>query len=697
MHIGKSWDNPPILIYLHRELTCARKVYFCCKNNLTLKNMKKIPKGLSAAACTVSAIMAAAAATSCVNEEYDFSDGIDTTVGISGEIGAPLGSTENLVIGDFLEIGDGTPVVSDPETGDYSIHLEAVSPFTDYVEIDRITIGADNLLQNGWETETIDLYNRIKNQLGQYFPEDQDISSYRLEDSPAFPDGSHSVSIIIDEDVSEIAESVKAIGVIEVRIPIRLMFTIQTGKLFFNKGFSISFPEYMTIEAGDDSLAISVDNGHVVRFDEGFEADSDSKVDFSLDILSVDVKRLQEDTRGTQGLVGGHIIVDQNIVMDSLTFDAVAGDFGKTLSDMPQSVDISVGLEAESVDVISASAVVDPDIEIEPQSVELGEMPEFLTGEDIVLDVFNPVISLDILNSSPFSVLFSARLNGLDADGNFTLQEPVAVGSADIASPDAILVGPGSTAVRISARGSDFSGSGPAGGTNPAQDVIVPDLPLLLRQIPDRIAISDIRVIFPHEGNQADGYADSDYTELVFPEDGSSLRYDFSIDYDIDIPLSFGSEMRLHYPYDITGLNEAFGGTGNQGEGNGNDLTVSLNEADIDFTLVNAIPFEMTVAAEPLDIDGNVLESVSGLSVEIFGADGTRDARAAAGDIGQESASPMTVRVRADADALKRLDGFRLDMSASVPESHEGRCLNSGQYIRLDDISVMVNGEVTIK
>ena len=482
------------------------------------------------------------------------------------------------------------------------------------------------------------------------------------------------------------------------------MFTIQTGKLFFNEGFRISFPEYMTIEVGDNSLevgdnspAISVVNGHVVRFDKGFEVNSYSKVDFSLDILSVDVKRLQEDTRGTQGLVGGHIIVDQNIVMDNLTFDAVAGDFGTTLSDMPQSVDISVGLEAESVDVISASAVVDPDIEIEPQSVELGEMPEFLTGEDIVLDVFNPVISLDILNSSPFSVLFSARLNGLDADGNFTLQEPVAVGSADIASPDAILVGPGSTAVRISARGSDFSGSGPAGGTNPAQDVIVPDLPLLLRQIPDRIAISDIRVIFPHEGNQADGYADSDYTELVFPEDGSSLRYDFSIDYDIDIPLSFGSEMRLHYPYDITGLNEAFGGTGNQGEGNGNDLTVSLNEADIDFTLVNAIPFEMTVAAEPLDIDGNVLESVSGLSVEIFGADGTRDARAAAGDIGQESASPMTVRVRADADALKRLDGFRLDMSASVPESHEGRCLNSGQYIRLDDISVMVNGEVTIK
>lgn len=665
--------------------------------------MKKIPKGLSAAACSVSAIMAAAAATSCVNEEYDFSDGIDTTVGISGEIGAPLGSTENLVIGDFLEIGDGTPVVSDPETGDYSIHLEAVSPFTDYVEIDRITIGADNLLQNGWETETIDLYNRIKNQYGQNLPEDQDISDYRLVNSPAFPDGSHSVSIIIDEDVSDIAESVKAIGVIEVRIPIRLMFTIQTGTLFFNEGFSISFPEYMTIEVGevgevgDNSPAISVVNGHVVRFDKEFKVDSYSKVNFSLDILSVDVKRLQEDTRGTQGLVGGHIIVDQNIVMDNLTFDAVAGDFGNTLSDMPHSVDISVGLEAESVDVISASAVVDPDIEIEPQSVELGEMPEFLTGEDIVLDVFNPVISLDILNSSPFSVLFSASLNGLDADGNFTLQEPVAVGSADIASPDAILVGPGSTAVRISARGSDFSGSGPAGGTNPAQDVIVPDLPLLLRQIPDRIAISDIRVIFPHEGNQADGYADSDYTELVFPEDGSSLRYDFSIDYDIDIPLSFGSEMRLHYPYDITGLNEAFGGTGNQGEGNGNDLTVSLNEADIDFILVNAIPFEMTVAAEPLDIDGNVLESVSGLSVEIFGADGTRDARAAAGDIGQESASPMTVRVRADADALKRLDGFRLDMSASVPESHEGRCLNSGQYIRLDDISVMVNGEVTIK
>ena len=40
----------------------------------------------------------------CVNEEYDLNKGIDTTIDIEGNISAPVGSTEKIMIGDLFEI-----------------------------------------------------------------------------------------------------------------------------------------------------------------------------------------------------------------------------------------------------------------------------------------------------------------------------------------------------------------------------------------------------------------------------------------------------------------------------------------------------------------------------------------------------------------------------------------------------------------
>ena len=39
------------------------------------------------------AVSSAFVFSSCVNEDYDLNKGIDTTIGIDAEIGAPLGST----------------------------------------------------------------------------------------------------------------------------------------------------------------------------------------------------------------------------------------------------------------------------------------------------------------------------------------------------------------------------------------------------------------------------------------------------------------------------------------------------------------------------------------------------------------------------------------------------------------------------
>ena len=44
---------------------------------------------------------------SCVNQDYDLSKPIDTSINIKGDISLPIGSSEFIKIGDFLKIEEG--------------------------------------------------------------------------------------------------------------------------------------------------------------------------------------------------------------------------------------------------------------------------------------------------------------------------------------------------------------------------------------------------------------------------------------------------------------------------------------------------------------------------------------------------------------------------------------------------------------
>lgn len=61
--------------------------------------------------CVTLAAISVMSAVSCVNEEYDLNKDIDTTISINGDISAPLGSTEAIMIGDFLAIDEENSVL----------------------------------------------------------------------------------------------------------------------------------------------------------------------------------------------------------------------------------------------------------------------------------------------------------------------------------------------------------------------------------------------------------------------------------------------------------------------------------------------------------------------------------------------------------------------------------------------------------
>lgn len=646
------------------------------------------------AAATVAAGLVPA--VSCVNEAYDLNNGIDLTVGIDGNIALPVGSTSDIPVEDFLKIDEESVLKADPVTGDYAVSIASDAPISETVTIDRINIGPEDLMSDGGVEMDMNVYMRLKNILGQSTPDDLDVSSMQITDVKAFEEQEITVPVDMDEDLGQLADVVKAIGVVRLDAPSSLVFTISEGAVTFNKGFEIAFPECMEISLDKGETMAEITEGHTIHFLEDFTIAKSKDIVLPLYINTIDVRKLQEMTGGSQGLVDGRLFVDQDIALSELYFDVKASDYGNVLGDMPQSVMINIDMDVHSVDVLSATGVVDPDIELEAQSFEIGQLPDFLSSEGTVLDLYNPMVVLDVENTSPFSALVSAQLTGLDASGS-VVSGPVEIGSGDRSSQDAILVSPGKTMIYISARGAGISvgGSQPQ-GYNPPLDIIVENLPDLLRTVPSSLELSDIRLTIPHEGNQAEGYADSDYVEIEYPQGDTPVVYDFSIAYNISLPLSFGEDFRISYPFDIVGLSGSLDNSGDtDGSSAGNKWDMEIRDLEIDFTFVNAIPLDMSLTAVPIDAEGNEIPSSEDFAIAIACEDGS-PASAKAGNIGSESKARLKITGHADKASVNRLDGFRLEISAAASSGFAGVSLNAGQYIRIEDMSARIEGSGSI-
>ena len=169
--------------------------------------------------------------------------------------------------------------------------------------------------------------------------------------------------------------------------------------------------------------------------------------------------------------------------------------------------------------------------------------------------------------------------------------------------------------------------------------------------------------------------------DVVFPEDGSDLSYDIDFSYGLEVPLAFGPDLNIGYSTDFNDWNDTF-----NSESSSSDYTLDFREITIRFDFVNTIPLTLGVTADAIDVDG---ATMSDISVELSGS-------IAAGNIGAETSTPLTVRLTASQDALERFDGLRLNISATAAENADlqGITLNKAQGIRLENISASLDGGV---
>lgn len=548
----------------------------------------------------------------CVNEEYDLNKEIDTEATILKNISVPIGNMEPIVLGEILDISNDQDLVrTDQENGDYYLYL-AGEPIQGDILSDPFVISAEQI-----NTQSLTVTFPVL-----YFPAGTQLVYSDLIGKELSAD----LDIEIDSDIPSIISEVKTIGLETV---ITMSFKTNEGKIHVKKGFQFRFPDNLHFKkhsASDDSYTIS--DGHIITISEDVVFSSTSPYNIALDLEQIDVP--------AGAIKDGRLFIDEHI--------SVTGDFYVDTDDFASSPSyLSIDLVpsvADDVTVTSVTAKVNIDENVEPAIVTLPEIPDFLSGDDIVLDFYNPMIYMNVRNHTPLSLSVGASLVSRN-QGEIQTVNPFGTGDSRLG-----ISSMASNLYLISGRPSEVDGG---------ENIVVPGLSKIIRVIPEEIAVENINV----------RTADNDYITLNPGEDQS-----LEISYEIMTPLAFDTDMSLDFTYDIEDL--------------GLVSDADVRSSVLNLVIENSIPLEFELRAECLGEDGHVSDNVS---LEVKG-------KLASGTHLSPTTNSVEIVITNNSDTFE-LAGLRLELKASVTE-HAGTVLNNRQGIRISSISLSLPDGVTI-
>ena len=610
--------------------------------------------------------------TACVNEAYDLSKGIDTSIDINADISVPFVSTQKILIGDLLEIDSGNSMITVADNGDYVFSIQG-DPITRTVEMPDLDLGTIDIgneqNEGGFRVNMEVPVDQLKSDLAGSLtvPEDYKFDDIRVE-------GETSTAIKISQEV----DYVSAIDRIDMDADLMLSLELSRsggsgsgGSITISKGFVLDFPDYIVVGTPSDSRFKLDPDGNSIKTVSEVTLEMNKPLTVSLDITAIDFTEMHDDG---QGFATGYIVIDDEIVMSGLSVSAMARSFGSTVSELPTQLTLDIDLSAAVNKIKSARLILDPEVTVEDQTIEVaGERPEFLEGANVNADLYNPVITLTVNNSSPVSAVLSATITA-----NTEGKEPVSVrlGSQNPDDGDAIVLSPGVTPIYISRKPYDPGETIP--GTNEYIQVVKDEIGTLISALPDNIVISDIEV------KAVQKMTDIDLT--------GTDEYRFSLDYSVYAPMAFGEDLLIEYPYDIKELNDVFNSSDKTGSGD-DGVEIRFTEATVSLTLVNGIPLGFGVTVSPIDVDGNVI--ASGIDISMTDPATGADISVAPGSETAPSSTRALITIHADMDTVRKLDGFRLNFTGSCNSEYAGQAINKEQGIQLKDISVSIVGGIS--
>ena len=536
-----------------------------------------------------------------VDDTYDLDKDIDMTITVGGDLTLPGSSTERMLLGDLLELEDDGIIKANKTTGDYALVQKGESSTTS-INVEKVEI--ENLTFNGFEM-TKDFGSSITNIPETTVPiENQNIEIDIREEN------------ITDEILNvEKAFTLATNGKFTINLSNNIQGTI-------NKDYTITFPEYMTVTSTEDFCTI--ENGNVLKINK--DVPFTSQKDINVNITAITFGK-----PGTKFSYENHtIVLSGNIVVNGdITLPAQQITSGVT------SISMNTNVSCDKLSLEKVNGTVIP--KDNKNSIEIGELPDFLNGDDVIIDVTDPRIYLTVSNPTDARITMDAKLVSTIGEVN---GEEVYIN--DLIVP----ANQGNYKICIH-QNRNFPVDG--------YEVIVDNLSSLIEKIPDAINI--------------------EIQQIVASGNGVTLGEEIPIktDYELNTPLMFGSKTNIKYVKTIDGWS-----------GDLEDAEFELVEASM--TIENAIPLGLNLVATAIDKDGKPLPNVK-VDMNIDVEPGT---------IENPTKKDVTFSISTEEGNVKGLDGIEMTVTARAGENTAETALNENQTLKLDDIKLRLKGGVTM-
>lgn len=572
--------------------------------------------------------------SSCVNEEYDFNK-IDGTAVIMQDVALPIGSLEKMMLKDVLSLDpDGTMIKTDAN-GDLTFYFSGSEPFKESITVPSFTVpfsnGASNFYSLTINTGSLGGINssNVINQairINKRYEKVLEIDSTHL-----------------------LPSEVVGAKFVELDTDITYSFNVSTGAAYVAENFKLDFPDWMTIEKADTHPSYVLENDgnnkNVIRFVKDTKVSADSPVVLKLKIKKVVFPEgsIVDGGVNQEGKQCKKVWLDPENSANKVVLE---GDVYMQTGDypiIPESISIDMQLNFSNFAVKAANVSLDMDFNFAGQTLPLVDYPDFFTGDDVVLDIYDAFLRFNVTNSLPVSLDVNADF---EAFKNNVLTQSMHLGSGASNGTSPIVIPAQSTDAEIL-----FSKLGTNGS------IKIPQIGDILLNLPDKVKVSDVNVSCSQE-----------YIEIV-----PGTKYDCSLAYDLYAPLAFGSDFKFKYAMDIKGI--------------GLDLNeFDIKSASLVLNVTNSIPLNFNLSAKAIDADGQPIE---GLKLEVLG-------EIASGVQSSPSVTPVEITLTSDETAVN-LDAISLVFTALGPKSeHVGTPLNEAQGLKIDGISLRLPEGVTV-
>lgn len=579
----------------------------------------------------IAMLSAAVSVTSCLNEDYDLTKDIDTNISIDGDVSAPLGNSEFILVDDFLNLGnDAADVLKADASGNYYVSVTGRGASSD-VELPVLSFSEELVTDGGYIAKI--KKSELPLPSSGTVPAEQYTKHFNVSSTP----------MTVNEDVPH---EIRAVKDAEVSGVVNISLTVTTGKATLSD-LIIDFPEYLEFaDVKDAGLNFNPD-GNLLTI-KSPQISTVAK-NYYLNVVGIDFDKIPS---GQGFLPSQHkIVLNDEIKLSAFDVNAVLSDLGTTVEAVPNEIVADIGISISSLIVKTALVKVDPDIVIDPFISNVGKLPDFLSGDDVVLDLYNPVLKLNIDNRTPLKLNLNADIMSYKGADHRTAH----VGNAN--GGEAIMLTPsGMNRLYISRTGEGV----PTGFSS----VVVPDFSSLISSVPDRIGVENIDV-----------EAADEFVTLT-----SGGRYNVVYDFELATALAFGKDVKIVYSTDFTGWNETF-------NPNDESFALEVRDADVKFDFVNMIPMAISLDAAAIDVDGNV---IPGIKVTLNG-------NIPAGSVEKPSTSALNLNLEGSAEQMRKLDGLRLNLTGSDPGMMSGVCLNKNQGVQFKNMKIRLQAKMDIE